>query len=203
MDGRLRLVRDLDPARDASSGAPLHELGDDDLMKLVAQRVRDAFRTLVTRYQTRVISICTRSMGSPDEGRETAQEVFVALWQAAPTYDPRGNFPGYLFTLVRNRLRSVARRRLTSDATVLALAGEGESVAPDQLQRLLAAEDERRLRLALADLSETHRHALLLRFTAELPYEDIAGMCGAPVGTVRSWVHHGIKKLREALGEMS
>jgi len=110
MDGRLRLVRDLDPAHDVSSGAPLHELGDDDLMKLVAQRVRDAFRTLVTRYQTRVISICTRSMGSPDEGRETAQEVFVALWQAAPTYDPRGNFPGYLFTLVRNRLRSVAHR---------------------------------------------------------------------------------------------
>ena len=68
---------------------------------------------------------------------------------------------------------------------------------------MLAAENQRRLRDALDDLPEVHRHAIQLRYSAELSYDEIAGICEAPAGTVRSWVHHGMRKLRALLGDPS
>jgi RNA polymerase sigma-70 factor, ECF subfamily len=189
---RLELVR---------SGPALPGLDDDDLMKLAATGARDAFRELVRRYHGPVSGICVRSTASAEEGREIAQEVFVSLWQSARSYVPRGTFPSFLFTITRNLLRSAARRRLRAAEATTEISAIPPLASADQLDQLLATENERRLREALSDLSDTHRHAILLRFSADLPYEEIARICGAPEGTVRSWVHHGIKRLRHRLGE--
>jgi RNA polymerase sigma-70 factor (ECF subfamily) len=176
---------------------------DDDLMKLSAAQSRAAFRELVRRYQTRVLGVCVRSVASSEEGREIAQEVFAALWQAAPRYRPSGSFPAFLFTMVRNQLRSSARRRATALAGARQLSRAEPEHGEAALEQMLAAENERRLRAALAELDEVHRRAILLRFSGELPYEEIAVICNAPVGTVRSWVHHGLRKLRALLGDPS
>ncbi len=178
-------------------------MSDDELMKLTAAGSRGAFRELVGRYQARVLSVSIRSVGSPDEGREIAQEVFVALWQAAPRYRPSGSFPSFLFTLVRNQLRSSARRRATAVAAKAVLSLTEPPRGEAALESMLAAENERRLRAALGELDEVHRRAIVLRFSGELPYDEIAGICEAPVGTVRSWVHHGLRKLRVLLGDPS
>jgi RNA polymerase sigma-70 factor (ECF subfamily) len=191
------------PAADAQGQlpAPLPAMGDDDLMKLTAAGSRAAFRELVSRYQVRVRAVCLRSAASADEGREIAQEVFVAVWQAAPRYRPGGTFPSFLFTVVRNHLRNSARRRAVADTHLRALARTPAAGSEAPLDQMLAAENERRLRGALEDIPESHRRAIQLRFSAELSYEQIAGICQAPEGTVRSWVHHGLKKLRALLGE--
>jgi RNA polymerase sigma-70 factor, ECF subfamily len=192
------------PPSDASGQDPaLASLLDDDLMKLTGTGVRSAFRELVRRYQGRVLGVCVRAAATPEEGRDLAQEAFVALWQAAPRYRPSGSFPAFLFTIVRNQLRSAARRRGRLARAVRAPETAPDPAGAEPLERLLAAEDERRLRLALAALDEVHRQAILLRFSGGLPYEEIAGLCAAPEGTVRSWVHHGIKRLRRLLGEPS
>jgi RNA polymerase sigma-70 factor, ECF subfamily len=194
-EARLTIV----PA-DAPGQAPA-TMVDDDLMKLTAAGSRTAFRELVGRYQARVLSVCLRSAGSADEGREIAQEAFVALWKAAPRYRPSGSFPSFLFTIVRNHLRNSARRRTAAGAHLRAYSNLPVAQAEEPLEQMLAAENERRLRVALDGIPETHRRALQLRFSAELTYEEIATICEAPTGTVRSWVHHGVKKLRALLGE--
>ena len=180
-------------------------MGDDDLMTLCAAGARGAFRELVRRYQTRVLGVCVRSAPSSEEGREIAQEVFVALWQVAPRYRPSGSFPAFLFTMVRNQLRSSARRGAVAVAGISVLSRVEPQPGRDgaALEQLLAAENERRLRGALAELDEVHRRAIVLRFSGELPYDEIAGICNAPEGTVRSWVHHGLRKLRALLGDPS
>jgi RNA polymerase sigma-70 factor (ECF subfamily) len=204
LEARLTLVppqRSPD-ARDEQTS--LAAMGDDDLMTLSAAGSRGAFRELVRRYQGRVLGVCVRSAASAEEGREIAQEAFVALWQVAPRYRPSGSFPAFLFTIVRNQLRSSARRRAAAVAGTRELSrAEPEGGGAVALEQLLAAENQRRLQEALAELDEVHRRAILLRFSAELPYDEIAGICNAPVGTVRSWVHHGLRKLRALLGDPS
>ncbi len=199
-EAALTLVPPL-PSADAQGQSAAGAMGDDDLMKLTAAGSRAAFRELVSRYQSRVLAVCLRSAASPDEGREIAQEAFVALWQAAPRYLPSGSFPSFLFTIVRNHLRNSARRRRVADTHLRAVAGAPVSGGEAPLDRMLAAENERRLRAALEGIPEAHRRAIQLRFSADLSYDEIAGICAAPVGTVRSWVHHGLKKLRALLGE--
>lgn len=202
MSNPVKLTVVPPPAAAEGEAAALAAMTDDELMTLSAARARGAFRELVRRYQSRVLGVCVRSAPSPEEGRELAQEVFVSLWQVAPRYRSSGSFPSFLFTLVRNQLRSSARKR----ATAVAATAELGRAAPDAgqaiaLDRLLAAENERRLQAALGELDEVHRRAILLRFTGELAYEEIAGLCDAPEGTVRSWVHHGLRKLRALLGD--
>jgi RNA polymerase sigma-70 factor, ECF subfamily len=183
--------------------ATLAAMVDDDLMKLTAAGSRDAFRELVARYQGRVLGVCARSAGTPEEAREIAQESFVSLWQAATRYRPSGSFPAFLFTIVRNHLRTSARGRTRAGLHLHALAQVPRGEQPVPLDQMLAAENQRRLRAALDDLPEVHRHAIQLRFSAELSYDEIAEICQAPAGTVRSWVHHGLRKLRALLGDPS
>jgi RNA polymerase sigma factor (sigma-70 family) len=202
-EAKLSLVPPPGAAHDAQGQPPTAALVDDDLMKLTAAGSRAAFRELVARYQTRVLGVCMRSAATADEGRELAQETFVSLWQSAARYRPSGAFAAFLFTIVRNQLRTSARRRATAGAGLRALAVAPAAAAEVPLDRLLAAENERRLRAALDDLPEVHRRAILLRFSGELPYDEIADLCEVPVGTVRSWVHHGVRKLRALLGEPS
>jgi RNA polymerase sigma-70 factor (ECF subfamily) len=205
MPNEARLALVPPPRRPDHDGEPASfaAMADDDLMTLSAAGARSAFRELVRRYQTRVLGVCVRSAASAEEGREIAQEVFVALWQAAPRYRSSGSLPAFLFTIVRNQLRSSARRQATAVAGARALSRVEPEGGAAALEQLLAAENERRLREALAALDEVHRRAILLRFSGELPYEEIAGICAAPEGTVRSWVHHGLRKLRALLGERS
>lgn len=205
-EARLKLVPPpprFDAPAEPASSETLATLGDDDLMTLSAAGARGAFRELVHRYQTKVLGICVRSATSAEEGREIAQEVFVALWQAAPRYRSSGSLPAFLFTIVRNQLRSSARRRATAVTGTKVLSQVAPEPGAAALEQMLAAENERRLRAALAELDEVHRRAILLRFSGELPYEEIAGICNAPEGTVRSWVHHGLRKLRVLLGDPS
>src|SRR5438552_7239566 len=175
-EAKLKLVPPPRALDAQGQTAPLEAMVDDDLMKLSAAGSRGAFRELVRRYQTRVLGVCVRSAATSEEGREIAQEVFVALWQAAPRYRPSASFPAFLFTIVRNQLRSSARRRATAVAGTRELSRVEPERGEAALEQMLAAENERRLRGALAELDEVHRRAILLRFSGELPYEEIAGI---------------------------
>ncbi|NUQ48120.1 MAG: sigma-70 family RNA polymerase sigma factor, partial [Phycisphaerae bacterium] len=62
-----------------------------------------------------------------------------------------------------------------------------------------AAERVERMRLAIARLPDAQRESLELRLRDELSYEEIAEVTGAPVGTVRSRLHHAVRGLREML----
>ena len=103
--------------------------------------------------------------------------------------------------------RVTSNRTRALDAAIDLLATDGLRALthaplegqPMPLDQMLAAENQRQLRAALDELPEVHRHALQLRFTAELSYDEIATICQAPAGTVRSWVHHGLRKLRALL----
>jgi RNA polymerase sigma-70 factor (ECF subfamily) len=52
---------------------------------------------------------------------------------------------------------------------------------------------------AVKELSDDQQIALILRFRHDLSYEEIALIMGSPSGTVRSWVHHALRKLRDKL----
>lgn len=74
------------------------------------------------------------------------------------------------------------------------------SAEPEQLDAILAREDERRLQAALETLTPELREAVALRFGDALPYDAIAQAVGINESTARSRVFHALKKLRGLLG---
>ena len=61
------------------------------------------------------------------------------------------------------------------------------------------AEDVARVHAALDQLVPEHREVVVLRYIEDMSYEEIAGVAGCPLGTVRSRLHHAKRALRRAL----
>jgi RNA polymerase sigma-70 factor (ECF subfamily) len=78
---------------------------------------------------------------------------------------------------------------------------EPAGVPADFLIAPAAGEDARleSMRAAIAELPSPQREALLLKLQQELSYEEIAGVLGVPVGTVRSRLHYAVLRLRQVL----
>jgi RNA polymerase sigma-70 factor (ECF subfamily) len=186
----LRSVPTADP--------PLEGLRDDELMQLAATGMTSAYAVLVRRYNRAVRSYAARVCGAA--GDDVAQEVFLKVWRERGSYEPRGRFRAYLFTVTFRASANEARRRkasaLADDAPLVAVEG-----AP--LDELLTAERQRRIHAQVAKLPEDQRRAILLRFAADLDYEEIARIVERPVATVRSRVFLGILRLKKLLGNWS
>ena len=128
--------------RDCRSGAPvgIDQRADEQLMQLAAAGVAQAFAEIVRRHQAAVRCFCRRWCGDSCIGDELAQDVFVDLWRARRTYDPRGRFEAWLFTLARNRCRSERRRRVRTEP-----AADPSPATDDPLDVILRAERQRRI----------------------------------------------------------
>jgi RNA polymerase sigma-70 factor, ECF subfamily len=174
---------------------------DDELMGLAARGDREAYGSLVRRHEQRLRAFCARWCGSAALGDELAQECFVELWRRRGSYAPQGKLKQYLFHIAANRCKNQLRaQRREQDAL-----GEPEPRESERTsERLAIQQRSARLQQGLDRLPEPQREAVLLRYSAELDYAEIAGLLGAPEPTIRSRVFQGLIKLRRLLrGEQS
>jgi RNA polymerase sigma-70 factor (ECF subfamily) len=186
-----RLVRLPDPPPDALQQRP-----DDELMVLACAGLRDAFAVLVQRHAERVVNACARFLKDAHVGREIAQDTWILVWQARATYRGGGGFVPWLITIARNRCRNELRRRKLASEHQREPQSIAPGSSPEQLDSMLTEERRRRVRSALANLSEPHREAVLLRYAEGLRYDEMTGMLGVGEGTLRSRVHYGLKALK-------
>jgi RNA polymerase sigma-70 factor (ECF subfamily) len=115
------------------------------------------------------------------------QDTFVRALQRSDRLHASVSQRAYLFGIARHvGLDALRRRRPTEEL-------------PSETAAATVEEDDRLepLRAAIAELPALHREALLLKLQHELSYEEIAEVLAIPVGTVRSRLHHAVRRLRE------
>jgi RNA polymerase sigma-70 factor (ECF subfamily) len=169
---------------------------DDDLMRLCAAGMDDAFALLVRRHQGAVRGFCARMCGGSATGDDVAQEVFVELWRSRTRFEPRGRFRSYLFLIARTRCLNAVRRRRDEEDLSADLVQPGT-----ELEAILERDRARRVQQKLALLPARLREALLLRYSAGLDYDEMARVLDRSQSTVRSRVFHGILRLRQLFGK--
>lgn len=177
----------------------LADRDDDALMLLAGAGRRDAFRVLVERHAQRVFRFCFRLTNDRGVAEEVAQETWLSIWNARQTYRPEGQFGVWLLVSARHRCLNVKRGRVRRDRVLVPDAEADAAESAKQLDRLVAAEERRRVNDALGELPAPMREALTLRYAESLAYEQIATVVGANESTVRSRVFHGVKKLHRLL----
>ncbi|HEX9298379.1 MAG TPA: RNA polymerase sigma factor [Polyangiaceae bacterium] len=181
--------------RPVRNDVPLEERGDDELMLLVASGLRDAFATLVRRHHRHLRAYCARMSGSAALGDDLAQEILLTIWQARGSYEPRGRFRSYLFTIAHRRCFNELRHRAGDDAPTADLPET--PVESNQFDELVAGERRRRVHAYMHKLPADQRRALLLRYVAELEYDEIAEIVARSEATVRTRVFLGLARLRK------
>lgn len=159
-----------------------------------------AFRTLVDRYYTRCSRFAYRMLGHREDAEDALQETFIRVYRALGGYDERKTFRAWLYRVLINQCRSLARRRtrsarwLVRDDQVAELGAapstEGDAEIRDALQR------------ALDRLEPLHREAFLLRYGEELEYGEIAEMTGAGISALKMRVKRARDAMRPELEAM-
>jgi RNA polymerase sigma-70 factor (ECF subfamily) len=162
-------------------------------------RVRDrdvaAFETIYDAYHRLVYGIAIKMLGEPMSAEDLTQAVFLKIWSAPDTFQG-GNFGAWISRVARNRALDVLRSR--------ASRSEGEMPVDVPLEgaldeAVLARLDGERVRTALATLPEEQRAPIELGFFGGVTHEEIARRTATPLGTVKTRIRSGLRKLRSAL----
>jgi len=148
-----------------------------------------AFAMLVDRELARAYRAAALILGDHSEAEDATQDAFVRAWQRWDRLRDQEHagawFGRILVNVCRDRLRARKARSVRWLTTELA-----ES-SPDPGERELLEE-------VLAELSPDHRIVVVLRYYLDLPLEAIAERTGAPLGTVKSRLHHALGAVRAA-----
>ena len=164
---------------------------------------REALAALVGQHAKAIHSLCFHVCGQSD-ARDATQEALERIVRSVGQFDPsRGEFRTWALTVARNLCRDRLRRRGLERAAFLndgeETAARAPSSTPDPEDLALARADARDVQLALAELPEGPRSALVLFHVHEASYEQIAKTLGVPIGTVMTWIHRGRRRLRDAM----
>lgn len=183
----------------ADAGASPRSLREDDREALLAWRngEREAFDRLVERYQRDVYRLCYRYVNNHHDASDMAQEVFLRAYRALGKFRGDSAFSTWLYRIAVNTcLNFRSARRPPSEELPDSLPDPQEG-ALDGMER-----DERAhlVRAAIQDLPEKQRATLILKIYHELSHEEIAGILGASVGTVKANLFHALGKLKRRLG---
>lgn len=173
-----------------------------DLMERVAREDRDAFRALFDWYAPRVKGYLVRLGAEPSLAEELMQEVMVAVWRKASTFDrTQASASTWIYRIARNRRIDAFRRDRRAadlDAEDPALLPSAPP-APDE--EAFAVDRETRIREALLSLPPEQRELVRRHFYEDLTHSEIADLTGLPLGTVKSRLRLAFAKLRGKLVE--
>ena len=167
-----------------------------DLVEAIAaQRDRTAFARLFDWYAPRVKGYLLRLGLSPAEAEEAAQDVLVAVWRKAETFDRRqASVSTWIFRIARNRRIDLYRRQKGELDPDEPLLHPEPPVAADI--GLETAQRETRVRLALTELPPEQLDLVRRAFYEGLSHSEIAEATGLALGTVKSRLRLAFVKLK-------
>jgi RNA polymerase sigma-70 factor (ECF subfamily) len=186
------------PSTPAPESVTVHDT-DEEVVRKLGSGSQDALRVLHQRYAALVFTVATRFVDTA-AAEDIVQDVFVTIWKRHETFDPsRGSFKNWIVQITRHRalneLRSKRARGKVSDEPLAELPDD--SLEPDEAQWL--AHRRALIRKAVDGLPPAQRQALSLAFFDDLTHEQIAALLQAPLGTAKTRIRLGLRRLAPVL----
>jgi RNA polymerase sigma-70 factor (ECF subfamily) len=163
-----------------------------------------AWDTLLARYQLPLFTFVHELVRHEATSLDLVQAAFVRAVQNLATLRDDHRFAGWLFGIAHQLCAQHFRRagrEIALDDEHLALTPDDS--APDPRDLVLRAEQNAAVFALLAELPEPQRAVLVLHVLEDFPLHEIAAITGAPLGTVKSRLHHAKRALRHLLESSS
>jgi len=171
----------------------------DEVIDACRRGEADAFAALFELHRDRIYSIALRFSDDPTVALDITQETFLKLLSKIGEFRGEASFESWLYRLVVNgcldHRRAGRRWSPLLDGWLGALRASGESA----LQQLLRSEVQQNVQQVVAKLPAELRIVVILRYTEQLSYDQIAEILGCPQGTVASRLNRAHKLLERRL----
>ena len=178
----------------------------DDRELIEAARAGDRFALdqLLRRHYDRIHAVTKRIAGSTRDADDATQEALIKIVRALPTFDGRSAFGTWAYRIATNAALDELRKRKRRPQLSMVRdddSGEVHLQPVDELaeQTIESIADRLAIDDALENLDDDYRSAVVLRDVGDLDYAEIAEVLDIPVGTVKSRIARGRRKLADEL----
>jgi RNA polymerase sigma-70 factor, ECF subfamily len=175
---------------------------DEALVEVFLKGREAAFTELVHRHEDRIFTLALKMMGNRADALDATQDTFILAFRQASKFRGESAFGTWLYRIGINACRDLLRKRKRLPDP------EDELPEPDDkgygsanVEELVATRLD--LKRALAELNDDYREAVCLHDLGGIPYEEIATITGVSVGTVKSRISRGRKRLGELLEQQT
>lgn len=159
-----------------------------------------AMSLLVSKWEEPLYRFFYRSLGNHADCQDLTQKTFLRTYKSAKTYQPAAKFSTWLFTIARNLLIDEIKRRKkfqTSEISEERINPEGLNSETKNIK-----DWQEILQIAIKEIPENHRSALLFRVQQEWSYMEIAKVMNANEQMVKTWIHRARQALKAKISEL-
>ncbi|HTH53734.1 MAG TPA: RNA polymerase sigma factor [Edaphobacter sp.] len=163
---------------------------------------------LIEQYQHRLLRYLLFLTGRRDVAEDLFQETWMRVLVRGAQYNGKARFDTWLFTIARNLVIDLSRKRTMSSLDEMNENDEDDrpfevaTGGPSPLEQFTSREDSAEVGQVLLTLDTAYREVLVLRFYEELSLEEIAGVTRAPLSTVKSRLYRGLASLKPELEKL-
>jgi RNA polymerase sigma-70 factor (ECF subfamily) len=189
----------------------MKRMAGDDAAEVERARGGDqaAFQGLVERHSRAVFRLAHRMTGNEHDAEDVVQDTFLKAYRRLDQFELRSNFGSWLYRIAANSAYDLLRVRARRDEQPIAEDDQemeqpvlpSTDPAPDRL--LFSEEVRRRVKSAMARLSDRERSAFVLRHHEGMTIEEIGEALGLDTNATKQSIFRAVRKMREALAPMA
>jgi len=198
-------ILDLNPEQTAEAA----ESDDLRLVESLREGSEWAYEELLTRFQQPVYTLALRLLNNQSEACDVVQEVFLKVFRNVGNFRGRSTLKTWIYRITVNEAHNARRwffrhrhREVDLDANPNETRDWKESIPDNSRSPFDVAFDREQhvmIEAALNRINPIFRESVVLRDITDMSYEEIAGVLGVSLGTVKSRILRGREALREEL----
>lgn len=175
---------------------------DDDLIKLISKGDQKAFKELFSRYGNVFLGYAMSLMKDKSIAEDISQDVWIKIVKLAPSYEGKGQFVAWCYTMIRNQSFNILKSKNWSAQEELENFSETLSVASFE-DELINEESLEAIKDTIKNLPEAQRISLSIWLNENLSYEEIADQMNLSVGAVKTHIFRAKETIKRKLGRVS
>lgn len=151
----------------------------------------DAFYQLISLHRRKLYGIAYSYLRNEADALEVVQETVCRAWsKCTQLKDPDSFMPWLIRILINCSIdEQKRRRRITPEVSMDTTTGTAEMISVERMD----------LEMALEQMKPKYRHVLMLKYYQDMTLTDIAKVLDRPEGTIKTWLHQGLKQIRKQM----
>jgi RNA polymerase sigma-70 factor (ECF subfamily) len=178
----------------------MNEPDDKTLMEQCTKGDRQAFESLLIRYEKPVYNAAYRMLHSRDDARDVTQTVFLKVYENLDSYDPKFRFFSWIYRIALNESVNLLKKTSRLDSLdTQSPDREPASQTQGPEQQAVSDEISAEVQTALQTIKSDYRSIIVLKHFLGCSYTEISEILEVPEKTVKSRLYTARQVLKDAL----